>query len=240
MATTASTAPAREGVRAAQVGVPCPDDPTTDAWMAVPILADRVYGAVRPYIGGLVLEAGSGTATLAEQLLGEGHEVYLSDPVLHHCHRLRKRFALLSHCRGVLPLDLGDTSFGAAYPHLHGQCGTVVAINTSKQVANDTRAIANAYMLLRPGGHLIALLAGQSPDRSRRSARRQLRAHFASSDLDMVRLMHLNLASRTRDSALSRLLTWWGRLLPVAGWSGRLDSPVIAVGRARSVHSAAA
>ncbi len=261
MATTASTAPAREGNRAAQV--PFPPDPTLDLLSAVPQLKDRLYGAVRPYLHGLVLETGSGEITFAEQLLSEGREVYLSDPRVDHCHRLRKRFALLSHCRGVLPLDLGGACFRATYPHLFGQCGTVLAINVLQQIGDDRCAVANAFTLLRPGGKLIVLVPAppltlartdRTTQTPRRYTRRELRALFDTNDLDTVRSIHLNLASvpgRRVPAGLSqdgpptpRPVTWWGRLVPLIrplerlAWRG-VGLSVLAVGRARPARTGA-
>jgi SAM-dependent methyltransferase len=253
---TATTAHARQGLRAAPVdraSHAAPDDLLT----AAPGFQDWIYNTIRPYLNGLILEIGGGNS-FSQRLLDDGHEVYLSDGCLRNCHALRRKFGLLSHCRGVLPLDTADAGFEAAYPQLLGQFGTVLACNVLQRMADDERAVANAYKLLRPGGHLIVLapahpiLFGRA-DRNlgnlRRYSRNRLQELFNRNGLDTVRSMHLNLAG---------LLSWWlpgvkphdglpttqqfelwNRLVP---YTRRLDGllfhraglTVLTVGRARS------
>ncbi len=205
---TATTAHARQGLRAAPVDRGASIAATDDHFTAVPSFQDSIYNAIRPYLTGLILEIGGGNR-FSQRLLDDGHEVYLSDSRLRNCHALRRKFGLLSHCRGVLPLDLADPGFETAYPQLFGQFGTVLVCNTLQRIANDDRAVANAYKLLRPGGHLIVvtpaypMLFGRV-DRNlgnlRRYSRNRLQELFTSNGLDTVRSIHLNLAG---------LLGWW-------------------------------
>src|SRR5947209_16113770 len=185
MAATVSTAPAREGFRAA------------------PLLKDRLYRRLRPYLHGLVLEAGGGNV-FSQRLLDDGYEVYLGHDDHFQRHLLRKRFGLLNHFRGVLPFDLADAEFDAAYGYLFGQFGAVIARNVLQRLPDDGRAVANAAKLLRPGGHLIVLapavplLYGHSDHQRgdlRRYTRRGLRRLVVANGLDTVRSMYLNLTA---------------------------------------------
>jgi SAM-dependent methyltransferase len=218
MATTASTAPAREGFRAA----PGDGDAARDLLSAAPKFKDRLYRAIRPYLHGLVLEVGGGNV-YSQRLLDDGYEVYLGHGDHFQRHLLRKRFGMLNHFRGVLPFDLADEDFDAAYGYLFGQFGAVIARNVLQRLSDDGRAVANAAKLLRPGGHLIVLtpalpLLYGRPDRERgdlrRYTRRGLRQLFAANGLDKVRSMYLNLA------AMLGLLVGW-----------RVDLAMLAVGR---------
>jgi SAM-dependent methyltransferase len=185
MATTASTAPAREGFRAA------------------PKVQDRLYRTLRPYLHDLVLEVGGGNV-FSQRLLDDGYEVYLGHDDPFQRHLLRKRFGMLNHFRGVLPFDLADAEFDAAYGYLFGQFGTVIARNVLQRLPDDGRAVANAAKLLRPGGHVIVLAPAlplfydrQDRDQGdlRRYTRRGLRRLIAATGLDTVRSMYLNLAA---------------------------------------------
>src|SRR5271155_3940739 len=131
---TATTAHARQGLRAARVDRGASSAATGDLFTAVPSFQDWIYNSIRPYLNGLILEIGGGNS-FSQRLLDDGHEVYLSDGRLRNCHALRRKFGLLSHCRGVLPLDLADAGFEAAYPHLFGQFGTVLACNVLQRMA---------------------------------------------------------------------------------------------------------
>ncbi len=255
MATTATAVPARLGMRAAPVETCAPGDAPPDLLAAVPNFKEWIYNTIRPHLHGLILEVGSGDNSFSQRLLDDGHEVYLADSRLRHCHRLRRQFALLSHCRGVLPMELGDAGFDTAYPHLVGQFGAVIAFNVLERIADDRRAVANAFKLLRPGGHLIVLapanplLFGRA-DRERgglrRYTRRRLRQVFGANDLDTVRSMYLNLAGVLgwwvpgllphNGPPTSRQVQWWNRMVP---FTRRLDRlllrcaglSVLAVGR---------
>jgi len=219
MATTASTAPAREGFRAAPGDV----DAARDLLSAAPEFKERLYRTIRPYLHGLVLEVG-GDNVFSQRLLDDGYEVYLGNGDHFQRHLLRKRFGLLNHFRGVLPFDLADPDFDAAYGYLLGRFGAVITCNVLQRLPDDGRAVANAAKLLRPGGHLIVLapavpLLYGHPNRERgdlrRYTRRGLRQLFAANGLDSVRSMYLNLA---------------GLLGLLVGRRG--DLAVLAVGRA--------
>jgi SAM-dependent methyltransferase len=256
---TATIAHARQGLRAAPVDRDVLIAATEDHFAAVPSFQDWIYNTIRPYLHGLILEIG-GSNSFSQRLLDDGHEVYLSDHRIRNCHALRRKFGLLSHCRGVLPLDLAEAGFDANYSQLFGQFGAVLACNALQRMADDQRAVANAYKLLRPGGHLIAvtpaypMLFGRV-DRNlgnlRRYSANHLRELFYQNGLDTVRSMHLNLAGLLgwwlpgvvpRDGLPTpQQLVLWNRLVH---YTRRLDGllfhrvglTILTVGRARPAH----
>jgi SAM-dependent methyltransferase len=131
-----------------------------------------MFDVVGPWVGGRVLETGSGIGNISSLLLGNFPEVWLSDISESYLRILGNRFSPSNKrprlstgtltagpvpC-GILRLDVVDPAFDERFGHLFGSFDTVVALNVIEHVADDALAVGNCRKLLKNGGRFIMLV----------------------------------------------------------------------------------
>jgi len=122
---------------------------TADEWM---------FDVIRPFIKGRTLEIGSGNDVIISSFLKNNLPIHLSDTDWEGCEVLIQKYEGNSLVRSIHKVDLHRSDFFSAYSDRIGIFETVFKLNSSKQIPIDERAIANANLLLKQGGHLIVLL----------------------------------------------------------------------------------
>ena len=169
-----------------------------NAWM---------FGVIRPYVSGRILEIGSGIGNISSQFAANGLSLTLSDFSDEYCSYLQAKFHSEPLVREVVRIDLVDKDFGARHAHLLGSFDTVFALNVVEHIQDDGLAVANCHRLLAPGGRLILLMPA---------------FQWLYNDYDK-RLGHYRRYSRR---SMERLLstkfeverTWYYNLGGMAGW----------------------
>ncbi|HSC38316.1 MAG TPA: class I SAM-dependent methyltransferase [Chitinophagaceae bacterium] len=117
-----------------------------------------MFDAIRPFIRGRVLEAGSGIGNISSFLLQSYGEVWLSDYNEYYRELLGSKFAGFPHLKGVLPIDLAAEQLDEACAPFFGTFDTIVATNVIEHIRDDEQAIRNCRKLLKPGGRLVILV----------------------------------------------------------------------------------
>jgi 2-polyprenyl-3-methyl-5-hydroxy-6-metoxy-1,4-benzoquinol methylase len=162
-----------------------------------------MYETIAPHVAGPVLEIGSGIGNISAQILGAGHETYLSDLRPHYCERLRETLGQHPGCREVIQLNLVASHFEQTYARHLGRFGSVIALNVVEHIADDRQAIRNCCKLLHSSGRLIILVPAYKLlynrfDRElghfRRYSPRRLKKLFSANGLNILDAFHFNLA----------------------------------------------
>jgi len=117
-----------------------------------------MFGAIRPYVNGKILEIGSGIGNISSLFIRHHIPLFLSDQSDDYIARLRSRFAGEDGVKGFFSIDLATRDPDAAYPSLTGTFDTVFALNVVEHIQEESLAIKNCYKLLAPGGRLILLV----------------------------------------------------------------------------------
>jgi glycosyltransferase involved in cell wall biosynthesis len=146
---------------------------------------------LKPYIGGRVLEAGSGIGNLTEFFLDRQRLACLDcDPF--YVERLRQRYGHLSN----LSFHGGDLAELEKCPELKRErLDTIVCINVLEHIEDDAKVLRNFFELLRPGGNALILVpAGpwlytgvdKALGHFRRYTRRELTDKLKAAGFDVV------------------------------------------------------
>jgi SAM-dependent methyltransferase len=132
-------AAAQAGGRALEVMA---NTPVLNAWM---------YDRFAPYVGGNVLEVGSGIGNMSEVIRGDADSLTVSEIDPAHLSILESRFAddeavtvSAFDLEGEPPPAIADQRFDA-----------IIAINVIEHIRNDELAVKRLAALLKPGGRLL-------------------------------------------------------------------------------------
>ncbi len=117
-----------------------------------------MYSAIKEYCSGRILEIGSGIGNISELLLHDNHDLTISDIRDNYREYLTNKFPELAKKNKVINFDLVHSDFLNEYTYLIHSFDTVFALNVVEHIEDDVLAIANAYTLLKPGGHLVILV----------------------------------------------------------------------------------
>ena len=117
-----------------------------------------MYGTIRPYCSGEILEIGSGLCNISQFFLKEGYQITLSDIRNNYCKELRDKFSAFSNLREIIRLDIIHSDFEKAYRSYFFKYDTVFALNVIEHIKDDDLAISNCYNLLKSNGKLIILV----------------------------------------------------------------------------------
>jgi 2-polyprenyl-3-methyl-5-hydroxy-6-metoxy-1,4-benzoquinol methylase len=207
-------------------------------WMAETLL---------PFIGGDVLEVGSGIGNLTE-FLSPGRLRYVaSDTEEEHMAELRSRFPDLE----IVSCDASELRDFAL---LRKSFDTVLCLNVLEHILDDEGALANLLVALRPGGRALVLVpqghAGfGSLDKIlchyRRYSRAELESKIKTAGFEIERVLSFNRAtfpgwllnsrllkrrtlSNTQLRLFDMLVPFWRLLDPVLPWP---PTSLIAVAR---------
>ncbi|MBN9379737.1 MAG: methyltransferase [Chitinophagaceae bacterium] len=170
-----------------------------NAWM---------FGDIRLYLKGNILEIGSGIGNISTLCIGQKIPLSISDydPVYYHL--LQKKFGAEPYVKGIYSIDLADRQFGTTYAELLGTFDTVFALNVIEHIKEESQAISNCHKLLTPGGRLILLVPAwpslyncldKGLDHFRRYTPSSMRKAL-SGQFSIVRTKYFNLAG---------IFGWW-------------------------------
>jgi SAM-dependent methyltransferase len=124
--------------------------------------ADRlnawIFKTIRPYMGGRILELGSGIGNISSQFVRHGIPLTVSDYSDEYCGYLRERFSSEPMIDQVIKINLADKDFEHTHARLLGSFDTVFALNVVEHIQDDRLAVANCHKLLAPGGRLVLLM----------------------------------------------------------------------------------
>jgi SAM-dependent methyltransferase len=167
-----------------------------------------MFERLRRWIGGSVLEIGSGIGNLSAFLV-ERERLVLTDTREEYLSRLRQRFADRSNV-GVARLYLPDDDRAVAGQRFD----TVICLNVLEHVDDDISALQAIRRLLGPGGRLVLLVPALQAlygtiDRALGHHRRYNRAGLA----DLLRATGFKLA-HIEYFNLAGIPGWW--------WAGRV------------------
>jgi len=166
-----------------------------------------IFGMIRPYMGGRILEVGSGIGNISSQFVRHGLSLTLSDYSDEYCGYLRKKFSSEPLVRTVIKINLADANFERTHARLLGSFDTVFALNVVEHIQDDRLAIANCHRLLAQGGQLILLMPAYQ---------------FLYNRYDRQLGHYRRYSRRSMDSLLSTkfgvVRTWYYNLGGIFGW----------------------
>jgi SAM-dependent methyltransferase len=182
---------------------------TLERLAAAPGYNRWMFERIRPWLGGRVIEIGSGIGNLSAWLV-DRERVLLTDTEPHYLERLRERFAGRSNV-AVARLYLPDVDGAVAAQRFD----TVVCLNVLEHVADDLASLRAMRALLEPGGRLVLLVPAlpalygtldEALGHHRRYTVAGLRAGFVEAGIRPVHVEYFNLAG---------IPGWWlaGRVL---------------------------
>ncbi len=110
-----------------------------------------LFDTVKPYLGGTILEIGSGRGTYSKLTIDSfpGSKIILSDIDIKYVEQLKSKFA--SERVSVVRLGLENKEDFKNLTNVD----SVFALNVIEHVEHDVDAINNIYEILNPGGRLI-------------------------------------------------------------------------------------
>jgi 2-polyprenyl-3-methyl-5-hydroxy-6-metoxy-1,4-benzoquinol methylase len=161
-----------------------------------------MFETIYPYVGGRILEIGSGIGNISSQFVNAGTPITLSDLDAGYCRMLHEKFDREPLVRGIHQVDFAHPFFETAYSPLTGKFDTVFALNVVEHISDDKQAVANARSLLAPGGRLIILVPAYAAlynrldrnlDHYRRYTRKSVR-QLLSGGFEVLHTQYFNLA----------------------------------------------
>ena len=115
---------------------------------------DWMYGEIKPFLRGNILEIGSGFGTYSKKIIRDfpKSNIILSDVDDHYVGALKKKFGGRV---SVLKINFErEEDFG----NIGAPLDSVFALNVLEHVKDDVRALENIYRKLNPGGNLVILV----------------------------------------------------------------------------------
>lgn len=153
-----------------------------------------IVDRARPYLHGRVLDAGAGTGTFTETIVGFADEVVALEPDADFAQLLRRRFADHTHVHVVE----GDVD---ALDSRLGEFDAIVCFNVLEHVHDDARALRSLHDRLRPRGVLTLLVPAhpalaapfdEAVGHERRYRRDELARRLRDAGFDVAMLRHVN------------------------------------------------
>lgn len=113
-----------------------------------------MYSQMSPFIGGKILEIGSGIGNISSFLVKEFPEAELSDVRDQYTDKLKRQFPN----QRVHTIDLVSDDFENKYSDLQSSFDFVFALNVVEHIQNDKLALLNLSKLVKPGGRIFILV----------------------------------------------------------------------------------
>ena len=129
-----------------------------DSLEQAPRFNQWMYSAIRPFLGGRVVELGAGRGNLTRWLM-EGRELLVTDYAPQHLEELRQRWA---HRRGLAVAKLDLTQAGDYPVVARFQPATVVCLNVLEHLEDD-RAVLGRLRAAVPAGCRLVFLVPFNP-----------------------------------------------------------------------------
>jgi SAM-dependent methyltransferase len=126
---------------------------TLESLSAAPGVAKWTMEQFRPYLGGRVLEAGSGMGNLTAQLL-DRERLVVADIDERHIRGVRKRFGHLEN----LEIVQGDLQDPGLYETLSSDFDSVLCVNVLEHLDHPDIAVSEFYKTTRSGGKVLVLV----------------------------------------------------------------------------------
>jgi SAM-dependent methyltransferase len=184
----------------ADTGLSATDHLLIDELLALEGSMDRnyqwAYEVIAPFLGGSLLEVGSGVGVISKFLIQRAGPVVLSDHHPAYLRYLRSRFGDCPNVTYQL-LDLNDPVYDVGARAID----TVVCLNVLEHLADDQRALRGFAQLLPPGGRVVLQVPNYpalfgSLDAAyghfRRYTRQMVTAAVTASGFRLVRLRNFN------------------------------------------------
>lgn len=120
------------------------------------LFVDWMYGEVKPFLNGNILEVGSGIGTYSKKIAKDygGSQIILSDIDNEYVEKLNNIYASNPAVK-TIQLDLNKP---VDFEKIDKKIDSVIALNVLEHVENDINALNNIYNLLEPNGKLILLV----------------------------------------------------------------------------------
>jgi len=131
--------------------------PTYSSVSEVASIMQWMFDIARPYVKGRTLEIGSGRGEISSFFVENKIPLHLSDTDQINREKLREKFDGDPEVRNIHRMDLHKLNFDEDYSTIFGAFGTIFKLNLSQRPI-DAPDIAKIKLLLRDGGHLIALM----------------------------------------------------------------------------------
>jgi len=161
-----------------------------------------MYGEIKPYLKGNILEVGSGLGTYSNKIIKDfkDSKIILSDIDSEYVEKLKNKYKDNRNV-STIKLDLSDPS---DFNKIKSKINSVFALNVLEHIKKDILAFRNVYNLLEPGGRFIILVPAHKflyncIDRSighhRRYTKKNLKKRIARTDFLIEDLFYFNSAS---------------------------------------------
>jgi len=176
-------------------------DATLNALDGADRFTDWMFEQVRPWLGGSILEIGSGKGTYGRKVRRDFplSRVILSDIDPGYVAELRQAFA--DPDVRALRIDMEEP---ADFRQVEPPVDSAFALNVLEHTRDDGRALRNVYEVLRPGGHFVVLVPAHpllygAIDRSightKRYTKKTLLAAVGRTDFQVRRTFYFNALS---------------------------------------------
>jgi len=176
-------------------------DATLDALDHADRFTDWMFEQVKPWLGGSILEIGSGRGTYSRKVRRDFPEsrVILSDIDPGYVEKLRREFP--GPNVQALRIDMEES---ADFKQVDPPVDSAFALNVLEHTRDDGRALRNVYGVLQPGGRFVVLVPAHpflygTIDRSightRRYTKRSLLAAVKTTDFTVRRTFSFNALS---------------------------------------------
>ena len=116
-----------------------------------------IYSEFKSQLKGEILEVGSGIGNISQSVINEKLTITLSDYNTEYCEWLAKKFSRIPNVKDVIQLDLLHSNFETTYVRLKEKFDSIFLLNVIEHLRDDSKAMANCYFMMKPGGHLIVL-----------------------------------------------------------------------------------
>ena len=116
-----------------------------------------MYGRIRPFLKGRILEIGSGIGNISAFAVEEGLTITLSDINTDYQDYLRQKFSVSHNVEGILTIDLQDPNFKTTYHQLEEKFDSIFLLNVIEHLEDDKQAVENCHFLLKKEGNLVLL-----------------------------------------------------------------------------------
>jgi len=195
-----------------------------------------MYGEIKPYVKGDILEVGSGLGTFSQKIIADfpQSEIYLSDINEEYLLKLREKFGVKNNVK-VIKLDLNNKSDFTAIGE--NKFNAIICLNVLEHVVDDSLALQEMKKLLKPDGFLILLVPSHpwlynKLDRAvghyRRYNQQELKQKLTQVGFKLERIFHFNFfaifgwfgeGSVLQQSIHNHNLFWlFDKLVPIFKW----------------------
>ncbi len=113
-----------------------------------------MYREVSPFLGGRILEVGSGIGNLSSCFIRDGQEITMSEIRSAYLSRLQSRWP----DKTSVHMDLVDPHFEETFAQLNQSFDSAFALNVIEHIGDDTLALKNLMRLVKPGGKVLILV----------------------------------------------------------------------------------